>query len=174
MADIFGFEKQSQPSSVLSFQDILLQRDGGNGSKTISLVQSAQLDYTRTIQPIMGVGTSVVYLAPQPGTGTLRITRAITADGSMSTDLKSNDACNVETIKLTSQQSGCKNKSSADVTAQGMMSGYQYSINVGAGVSVTDGMTFTIINVDTNGKAAQKQQQQAAANTQQQAAANQQ
>lgn len=156
--DIFGFEKQNTPSNVLSFQDVLLSRGEGEKGKQISLIQQAQLDYTRTIQPIMGVGTSVVYLAPQPGTGTLRVTRAITAEGAMSTDLKASGACEVETIKLTSQQTGCDTKSTASVTAQGMMSGYQYSINVGAGVSVTDGMTFTITNVNTDGSAAPKKQ----------------
>lgn len=144
MADIFGFEKSTSPSSVLSFQDVALIR----GNNEISLLQNAQLDYSRTIQPIMGAGTSVVYLAPQPGTGTLRVTRAITADGNMSKDLKSDDACKVEDIILVKTgDSGCKASGTADVTAQGMMSGYQYSINVGSGVSVTDGATFTVVNV---------------------------
>lgn len=146
MADIFGFEKDMTPSSVLSFQDVVLVREGRG---EISLIQNAQLDYSRTIQPIMGAGTSVVYLAPQPGTGTLRVTRAITDGGNMSADLQTDDSCKVETLDLFKVgNNGCKESGEAGVVAQGMMSGYQYSINVGSGVSVTDGATFTIVEVE--------------------------
>lgn len=98
----------------------------------------------------MGAGTSVVYLAPQPGTGTLRVTRAIAAGGDMSGDLRSDDACKLESIELRQVgDSGCETSGVAYVYAQGMMSGYQYSVNVGSGVSVTDGATFTVVDVIT-------------------------
>jgi hypothetical protein len=56
----------------------------------------------------MGAGTSVVYLAPQPGTGNLRITRAITAEGNMSADLASAKSCDIDEITLSKgSDSGC-------------------------------------------------------------------
>lgn len=145
--DIFGYDKKEQPGAVLSFQDVVLSLDGN----TLYLVQSAQLNYQRQITPITAVGTSTIYLSPQPGQGTLQITRAIGGDsGNMSTRFHYKDPCKVSEFALRKTgDNGCKGVPNANVYGQGMISTYGFSISVGGGVSVTDSAGFTVTNVTT-------------------------
>lgn len=146
--DIFGYDKKEQPGAVLSFQDVVLSLDG----KDLYLVQSAQLNYQRQITPITAVGTSTIYLSPQPGQGTLQITRAIGGDsGNMSTRFNyKDDPCKVSKFALRKTgQHGCSGVPDANVHGQGMLSSYGFNISVGGGVSVTDNAGFTVTNVAT-------------------------
>lgn len=147
--DIFGYNKQEQPGAVLSFQDVVLSLDGN----TLYLVQSAQLNYQRQITPITAVGTSTIYLSPQPGQGTLQITRAIGGDsGNMSTRYNYTDPCKISNFalrKTDKPQSGCSGVPGANVYGQGMVSSYGFNISVGGGVSVTDNVGYTVTNVAT-------------------------
>lgn len=145
--DIFGYNKKEQPGAVLSFQDVILTLDGNQ----LYLVQSAQLNYQRQITPITAVGTSTIYLSPQPGQGTLQITRAIGGNsGNMSTAFKYDDPCKVSNFAVRKTgENGCKGVPNASVTGEGMVSTYGFNISVGGGVTVTDSIGLTVTNVST-------------------------
>ena len=156
--DIFGYKHTEQTGGVMSFQDVAVSI----GSEKMYLVQQASLQYRRTITPIMAAGTATVYLAPQPGTGEFTMTRAIGgASGPASAKLKLQSACDPVEIKIAKSDAGtgCAEVPGADITMSGLMSGYQFQINVGSGVSVTDGATYTITTVTTADDISQQQQQ---------------
>lgn len=145
--DIFGYNKNEQPGAVLSFQDVVLSLDGNQ----LYLVQSAQLNYQRQITPITAVGTSTIYLSPQPGQGTLQITRAIGGNsGNMSTAFKYSDPCKVSSFAVRKTgNNGCTGVPDASVTGEGMVSSYGFNLSVGGGVTVTDSIGLTVTNVST-------------------------
>lgn len=146
--DIFGYTHTEQTGGVMSFQDVAVSV----GGTQMYLVQQASLQYRRTITPIMAAGTATVYLAPQPGTGEFTMTRAIGGEsGPASAKLKQPSACKPVEIKISKsgKGTGCAEVPGADITMSGLMSGYQFQINVGSGVSVTDGATYTITTVTT-------------------------
>lgn len=142
MADIFGVEKDNSSTGVLSFQNVVLSID-----KDIRLCQSANLNYQRQITPVMAVGITTVFLSPQPGQGTLQITRAIGSEETLGSDLQlDSTGCEIKDFTLTASAGDCE-AGSGTVSGQGMMSGYSFNINVGGGVSVTEGATLTVIDV---------------------------
>ena len=142
MADIFGVTKDNSSTGVLSFQNVVLTIDSD-----ITLCQAANLNYQRQITPVMAVGIPTVFLSPQPGQGTLQITRAIGANEVLGSDLAlDSTGCELKYFTLTANPGSC-DAGSGTVSGEGMMSGYSFNINVGGGVSVTEGATMTVIDV---------------------------
>lgn len=145
--DIFGYEKKEQPGAVLSFQDVIFTFDNNQ----LFLVQSAQLNYQRQITPITAVGTSTIYLSPQPGQGTLQVTRAIGGNsGNMSTAFKYDNPCQMSNFAIRkTRETGCDAVPDASVSGEGIVSSYGFNLSVGGGVTVTDSIGLTVINVST-------------------------
>lgn len=142
MADIFGVNKDTSSTGVLSFQNVVLTI-----GFDITLCQSANLNYQRQITPVMAVGIPTVFLSPQPGQGTLQVTRAIGDSETLGSDLQlDSTGCEIKDFSLTADPGDCESGSGM-VTGSGMMSGYSFNVNVGGGVSVTEGCTMTVIDV---------------------------
>lgn len=150
--DIFGYEKKTQTGGVLTFNEVAVSID--SDSDKIYLVQSARLQYRRTVTPVMAAGTSTIFLSPQPGTGEFAITRAIGnpsdggGSGNLGTKFREETHCKINTIKVFKVAGeGCADTPGCDLTMQGMLTGFDFQLNVaGQGVSVTDGATYTIVS----------------------------
>lgn len=141
--DIFGVNKDTSPKGVLSFQHVTLKI-----GKEIKLCQQANLNYQRQITPVMAVGISTIFLSPQPGQGTLQVTRAIGQGQKLGSDLKlDTTGCSIKDFTLSTGKTGSCKAGSGTVKGKGMMSGYSFNVNVGGGVSVTDGCTLTVVDV---------------------------
>lgn len=142
--DIFGYDTNSQVGGVLNFQNAAVKI----GGKDLMLVQTANLRYTRTVSPVMGAGTATVYLVPQPGSGTLDVGRAILAvDGKPLDPYASEDACTPKEIQIALVQNGCNTNDGGSITASGLLSGVNISINVGGGLGLQDGAQWTLTNL---------------------------
>lgn len=142
-ADIFGVNKDVPTKSVLSFQHVTLKIGA-----EIKLCQQANLNYQRQITPVMAVGIPTIFLSPQPGQGTLQVSRAIGSEQKLGKDLKlDTSGCSILNFSLSTGNTGDCNAGGGGVTGKGMMSGYAFNVNVGGGVSVTDGCTLTVIDV---------------------------
>lgn len=143
MADIFGVNKDNSSSGVLSFQNVALIIEGS----VPQLVQTANLNYSRQITPVMAVGLDTVYLSPQPGQGTLNITRAIGETGVFGRDFAlDKTGCELKYFALTSIPDTCQHGTGL-VAGLGMMAGYSLNVNVGGGVSVTEGCSLHVVDV---------------------------
>lgn len=147
MADIFGVNKSEQTGGVMSFQDVMLAVKG----QDVKLCQQATLQYQRTVTPVMAVGLSTIYLAPQPGQGTLQVTRAIGKGGHMSNDIKDKgSACDPVNFRISQGAGGaCAGNGTPGVQGKGVVNGYSFNINVGGNVTVTDGMSLYVVDVWT-------------------------
>lgn len=144
MADIFGVNK-SETGGVMSFQDVMLSIKG----QPVKLCQQAVLQYQRTITPVMAVGLSTIFLAPQPGQGTLQVTRAIGQGGNMSQDIKNKSLpCEPVNFRVSKGEAGtCPGNGTPGVQGKGIVNGYSFNLNVGGGVTVTDGMSLYVVDV---------------------------
>jgi hypothetical protein len=71
--DVFGYSKTTTPGGVLSFTDVIVKV----GSNDLMLCQRVDVNYERTITPVMGVGYADIWLAPMPATGRATVSRAI-------------------------------------------------------------------------------------------------
>lgn len=160
MADIFGVNKDNSTTSVLSFQHVFLKIGKKDKLEEIKLCQQANLNYQRQITPVMAVGVPTIFLSPQPGQGTLQVSRAIGSAQKLGKDLAlDTTGCEILDFSLstgttnnsTTSTSGSNTQQcqagGGGVTGKGMMSGYNFSVNVGGGVSVTDGCTLTVVDV---------------------------
>ena len=156
--DIFGYNETTNTGGVLNFSEVAVSIDGD--SNKIYLVQQARLQYRRTVTPVMAAGTSTIFLSPQPGTGEFAITRAIgdavgqseVKSGNVGTRFKEENHCKINNIKVFKVDgNGCANTPNCNVAMSGMLTAYDFQLNVGGqGVSVTDGATYTIVSVEVS------------------------
>jgi hypothetical protein len=96
----------------------------------------------------MAAGLATIYLCPQPPTGTLQATRAIGGTAKVAKDWKTKGYCDEETINIIKTgKNPCPGVPECSLTAKGMFTGYSFTLNTGAGVSVTDGASYTLSNI---------------------------
>lgn len=147
--DIFGYTPQSgNVGGVLNFQNAAISV--GNGD-AIMLVQSANLRYSRTVSPVMGAGTTTVYLVAQPASGQLDVNRAITTGSSLLDPFGSDDGCKPQAITIALIKNGCNTQvDSSTITASGLLTSVQVNINVGGGLGLQDGGSWTLTNLAVN------------------------
>lgn len=149
--DIFGYSKTTTPGGVLSFTDVIVKV----GSDDLMLCQRVDVNYERTITPVMGVGYADIWLAPQPATGRATVSRAIvlTANNSSGQSAgllqpyKQNSSCEMQTLTISPAGGNQCAPKSGDVTCRGMLQSVTVQITTGQGVSVTDGATWTLADL---------------------------
>lgn len=149
--DIFGYTPQSgNVGGVLNFQNVAISVGSGEG-KSIMLVQSANLRYNRTVSPVMGAGTATVYLVAQPASGQLDVNRAILTSSGLLEPFKANDGCAPQDVTIALIGNGCnKEIKSGSITASGLLTSVQVQINVGGGLGLQDGASWTLTNLKVN------------------------
>lgn len=141
--DVFGYDKDQKAGGVLTFTNVALKI-----GKQVELVQSINVQYQRQVTPVMAAGLATIYLCPQPATGTLQSTRAIGTNSKVAADWKTKGYCEEETINIIKTgKSKCPGLPNCQLTAQGMFTGYSFTLNTGAGVSVTDGASYTLSDI---------------------------
>lgn len=147
--DVFGYTNtNSSVGGVLNFQNAAIKI--GNSKDHLMLVQSANLRYTRTVSPVMGAGTTTVYLVPQPGTGQLDVNRAILSNGSPLEPYVAEDACKTQSVQIVLVKNGCAETKGGSITADGLLSAVTMQINVGGGLGLQDGASWTLTNLKIN------------------------
>lgn len=147
--DIFGYTgTSSQVGGVLNFQNAAIKI--GNSKDNLMLVQSATLRYTRNVSPVMGAGTTTVYLVPQPGTGQLDVNRAIVSSSQPLKPYQAGDACEPENVQIALIPNGCKNEASGSISADGLLSSVTIQINVAGGLGLQDGASWVLTNLQIN------------------------
>ena len=147
--DVFGYNNTSQIGGVLNFQNAAIKI--GDSKNSLMLVQSANLRYNRTVSPVMGAGTTTVYLVPQPGTGQLDVNRAITTDSSILDPYAAGDACKTQSVQIALLDNGCvTGAKKGSITADGLLSSVTMQINVGGGLGLQDGASWTLTNLKIN------------------------
>ena len=146
--DVFGYTNTSQIGGVLNFQNAAIKI--GDSKDNLMLVQSANLRYNRTVSPVMGAGTTTVYLVPQPGTGQLDVNRAIVSSSSPLSPYVSGDACTPQSVQIILLNNGCTTGAKGSITADGLLSGVTIQINVGGGLGLQDGASWTLTNLKIN------------------------
>lgn len=143
MADVFGYTKDQQAGGVLSFTNVALKVGA-----EVQLVQSVNVQYQRQVTPVMAAGMATIFLCPQPPTGTLQATRAIGGTAKVASDWKTKGYCELETINIVNTgKATCGSVPNCQLTAEGMFTGYTFTLNTGAGVSVTDGASYTLSDI---------------------------
>lgn len=141
-ADVFGFTQTKKTGGVASFQNVAIKVD----TNDIILTQRADLQYRRTVTPVMGAGTASVYLIPQPGTGTLRIDRAITDSGLLA-QFKAEDSCKEQNVELSTIENGCTNVPKGTVRGSGLLTAVGVTVAAGQGLGLTDSAEWTLSTV---------------------------
>lgn len=153
--DIFGYTKTTTPAGVLSFSDVVIKVGDGSGSssKDLMLCQRVDVNYERTITPVMGVGYADIWLAPQPATGRATVSRAIVLTGEakqaegLLQPYKQSKTCEMQTLTISAVGGNQCVPTTEDVTCKGMLQSVQVQITTGQGVSVTDGATWTLADL---------------------------
>lgn len=150
-SDIFGYSKTSKAGGVLSFTDVIIKV--GSGSNDLMLCQRVDINYERSITPVMGVGYADIWLAPMPPTGRATVSRAIVLKmgeaGGQSEGLlapyQQSKSCETQDLIIApvKNESDCS-PSSGTVTCKGLLQSVTVQITTGQGVSVTDGATWTL------------------------------
>lgn len=156
--DIFGFTHTNKIGGVASFQNVAIKVGAGENNQ-IMLAQRADLQYRRVVTPVMGAGTAAVYLIPQPGTGTLRVDRAITGDGGLLAQFEADDACKEQNVELTTVKNGCKNAPKGSVKGSGLLSAVGVTVIAGQGLGLTDLAEWSLSTVTRTGGSSSGEQQ---------------
>lgn len=150
--DIFGYSKTTTSGGVLSFSDVIIKV----GSNDLMLCQRVDVNYERTITPVMGVGYADIWLAPMPATGRATVSRAIvltTAQGAsgqsagLLVPYKQNSSCEMQDLTISPAGSNNCAPKSGTVKGRGMLQSVTIQITTGQGVSVTDGATWTLADL---------------------------
>lgn len=154
--DVFGYTNTSTIGGVLNFQNAAIKIGKGDN---LMLVQSATLRYTRNVSPVMGAGTTTVYLVPQPGTGQLDVNRAIVSESSPLEPYANSDACTPQQVQIELLKNGCvTNVKGGSITANGLLSSVTLQINVGGGLGLQDGASWALTNLKLNPSSDNKKQ----------------
>lgn len=160
--DIFGYTPQnSTVGGVLNFQNAAISVGGKDGA--IMLVQSANLRYNRTVSPVMGAGTASVYLVAQPASGQLDVNRAILTSSTLLEPFSAEDGCKPQDITIALVENGCSKPKGGTITASGLLSSVQVNINVGGGLGLQDGASWTLTNLTVNSSGGGKSKEQGSA-----------
>ena len=110
-SDFFGYDKQSfDPGNIVSATMVAVSIDSGNGGN-LCLVQSADVQYSRNVQPTYELGSDSVWLVAGTSSGSVTLNRALGRKGSGDTSFwkayKPTDACKSTTITIAKGDGSC-------------------------------------------------------------------
>ena len=149
--DVFGYDtSKTSTGGVMNFQNVAIWIEGDSSTEQVLLTQNATVSYGRQVNPVMGAGTTAVYLIPSPPTGRLQVSRAIIGDPKGKGIFKPfivGDACKESTITLQTLPNGCSDNTKDLVQAKGLLASVQLQLNVGGGLGLTDGAEWTLSSV---------------------------
>ena len=102
--DIFGYERNIQPASMLSPDNAVL--DFGDGK--VSLVQEANVSYGHNVSPVFETGSSNIFFVQGGAQGSLTVASAVGKNGFLDTVKMGGQACGeLSTLSLTATESSC-------------------------------------------------------------------
>lgn len=151
--DVFGYNKTTHTGSIATFSDAVLSIGTSEQGGELMLCQNIRLNYDRQIQPIYGIGTADIWLAPQPATGTLEVSRAIVAStsgsgnsGGMLKPYAGDVRCKSTALTISEVKNDCS-VTAGSVSASGLLARVGVTITAGQGVSLQDSAVWTLTDV---------------------------
>ena len=102
--DIFGYERNIQPASILSPDNAVL--DFGDGK--VSLVQEVNVSYGHNVSPVFETGSSNIFFVQGGARGSLTVASAVGRSGFLDTVEMGGQACGeLSTLAITAVENSC-------------------------------------------------------------------
>lgn len=102
MSDYYGYNKTGNNVGVLTSPTAVIIKIGGN---SLSVCQSFNLSYQRTVTPSYEFGSSTVYMSMGPSSGTVSFERIVGKDAILA-PYKPSSPCSDTTIQITGGGTG--------------------------------------------------------------------
>lgn len=144
--DIFGYNKQTATGGVMgpNFVTVTI-----GSASNIHLVQTVNLTYQRTVQPVYEIGSGSVWMQPGPASGSLTLSRVVGQSGAFDPIVQpKGQPCGTVDITISGDGAECGGATLGSVKCKQCMP-MQVGLTVAVGTAtVTDNVVYMVGSVE--------------------------